>query len=140
MLIGDNLWNAQLLKPLTEKDVVLFPKGQLSASQMVASAINQARYTLDKRSSVNGRFHFGYIREAGKLCALEFPSHIRFFVFLVDISPCMQEYSPSLFRDPSNRYREIEDEGLPLENLRPHISRHTFDVQVLPPGTNYLRH
>jgi len=139
---GAKLWNDELLKPWTEMDNALFPNGDWSMPQMVVLAIDEARYTLDERSFVNGLSLFRYIRKAATLCAVEIPKHIRFFVIFLDTSSRIQNFSPSLVHDPSRRSTELEDEGIQLELFRPHILSHTFDVhftRLLPPGTTDLR-
>eukprot|EP01042_Synura_sphagnicola_P036583 gene36583-biopygen10565 len=46
-LIGNKLWNAQLLKPCDKSDTIIFPKGELLEPQMVVLAIDEARHTLE---------------------------------------------------------------------------------------------
>ena len=62
-LIGDKLWTIHLLEPWTSNDKIPNPEGA-SHHILVVLAVDEARYTLNEWSFVNGGSLFRYIRKA----------------------------------------------------------------------------
>ena len=142
-LIENELWNDNLHKPWTEEDSFPVAKDCTGPSpHLVLLAIDEARYTLEEESFVSGKSLFRHIRQAARLCALDLPNHIRFMIVFVDTSSRIQNFSPSMDRDPSYRKTEFQGEHLNRILFRPHILSHTFDIhfnRVLGPNSTDLR-
>jgi len=142
-LIESMLFNDTLHQPWIGADG--FPKMDECpgpSPHLVLLAIDEARYTLEKRSFASGKSLFRHIRQAARLCAIDLPSYIRFMVVFVDTSSRIQNFSPSLSRDPSYRLTDLQDENMNRILFRPYILSDTFDVhfnRVLARGSTDLR-
>jgi len=127
-LIPDLLWNDHLLQPWTENDQ--FPGNEsTSSSSLIFLAIDEARYTLEAKSS-EGVSLFRYIRNAARIVATSLPGHLRFMIAFLDTTSRIQNFSPSAERDSKDVIFDTENAERVL--FRPYVLIRTSDVFFTP--------